>query len=256
MNRWSPALLAGLMLAAAAQDAGAADGLPFTMKVDRLPNGLQVVTAHTDTPGIISYFTIVRTGSRDEVEKGRSGYAHFFEHMMFRGTKQWSSQAYSAKLQAHGADGNAYTTWDYTAYHVTAPKAALADVITLESDRFRFLDYDEAAYRTEAGAVLGEYNLSFSDPGMKAWEVLGETAFTTHTYGHTTIGYGADVKAMPEGFEYARAFFKRHYTPDNTTIIVAGDVEPAEVLAAITKAYGDWTGTHDAPVVPAEPEQT
>jgi len=227
--------------------------LPFTPEVDKLPNGLTVVTVPTGAKGIIAYYTVVRTGSRDEVEKGHSGFAHFFEHMMFRGTKKYTTEKYSEILQRHGADDNAFTTDDFTCFTVVAPKAALADVIDIESDRFMHLDYAEEAFKTESKAVLGEYNKSYADPGMKMWEALSETAFTKHTYAHTTIGYIADIEKMPAYYKYSRAFFKRFYTPDNATVLVVGDISRAELLPAVTAAYGDWKGKRAEPKIPVEP---
>ncbi len=235
---------------------GLAGVLPFQPQVDRLDNGLTVVTVTTDAPGLLAYYTIVRTGSRDEVEAGRSGFAHFFEHMMFRGTERYPAAKYGKTLQSIGADNNAYTTGDYTAYHTVAPSSALAQIVDMEADRFQHLAYSEGDFKTEAGAVLGEYNKAVSSPWMKMWESLSETAFTAHTYRHTTLGYIADIKAMPEGFDYAKTFFKRHYVPSNTTLLVVGDVKRAEVLALAKKHYGAWKLEHDAPKVPAEPEQT
>ncbi len=230
--------------------------LPFTSTIDRLDNGLTVVTVPTAAEGIVAYYTVVRVGARDEVEAGRTGFAHFFEHMMFRGTERFSSHQWSAVMQGHGADTNAYTTADYTAYYAVAPKAALADLVDLEADRFRHLKYAEADFKTEAGAVLGEYNKSYSNPGMKLWEGLASTAFAKHTYGHTVIGYLDDVKAMPEGFDYSRSFFERFYTPDNTTLLVVGDVDRAELMTLVSAKYGGWAGKHHAPEVPVEPAQT
>lgn len=236
--------------------AAADRALPFTPAIDRLDNGLTVVTVKTSTPGIVAYYTVVRTGSRDEVEQGRSGYAHFFEHMMFRGTEATSPEQYNAVVQALGADGNAYTTDDYTAYYLVTPKRGLEAVIGLEADRFQHLKYAEEAFRTEAGAVLGEYNNSASDPREKMWEAGAALAFKAHTYGHTVIGYKADIEAMPDGFAYARDFFRRHYTPDNSTVLVIGDVDHAEVMRLVRAAYGAWTGKADAVEVPVEPPQT
>ncbi|MCB9537164.1 MAG: insulinase family protein [Myxococcales bacterium] len=248
-------LLAAAALAAA--PAAAADRvLPFEPAITRLDNGLTVVAIRTPAKGIVAYYSVVRTGARDEVEPGRSGYAHFFEHMMFRGTPTTSPAAYNAALQALGADANAYTTADYTAYYIVGPARGLDTMVALEADRFQHLQYDEADFRTEAGAVLGEYNKAFSNPAMKLWETLADLAFDVHTYGHTVIGYGDDVKAMPEGYAYARQFFERHYTPDNTTVLVIGDVQPADVVAKVKAAYGPWRGAHTAPAVPAEPPQT
>jgi zinc protease len=239
--------------AAPAASAGPTRALPFTPTVDKLPNGLTVVTVPTTARGIVAYYTVVRTGSRDEVEKGHSGFAHFFEHMMFRGTKKYSTEKYSEILQRHGADDNAFTTDDFTCYTIVAPKAALADIIDIESDRFMNLDYPEDDFKTESKAVLGEYNKNYSNPVEKMWETLSETAFAKHTYAHTTMGYLADIKAMPGYYKYSRDFFKRFYTPDNATVLVVGDVARDELLPAVEKAYGAWKGKRAEPKIPAEP---
>ncbi|MCA9546224.1 MAG: insulinase family protein [Myxococcales bacterium] len=230
--------------------------LPFAPQQSTLPNGLKVVTVKTDHAGLVMFYTVVRVGARDEVEAGRSGYAHFFEHMMFRGTPTVSPDEFSATLARHGADNNAYTTQDFTAYFTVGPKAALDDFMRLDADRFQHLAYDEASFKTEAGAVLGEYNKAYGSPQMKLYETLLATAFTTHTYRHSTIGFVDDIKAMPEGFDYARQFFQRFYTPDNCTVLVVGDVDHAEVLAKVQAAYGPWQGKRHASQIPAEPPQT
>ncbi len=225
-------------------------------EVSRLDNGLTIVTVPWQSPGIVAYYTLVRVGARDEVEKGHSGFAHLFEHMMFRGTERFPEKVYEERIQDLGADNNAYTTQDFTLYTVTAPASALAQVVELESDRFQRLKFDETVFRTETGAVLGEYNKSAASPFLKMWESLSEIAFTQHTYGHTTIGYLADVKAMPDKYEYARSFFRRFYTPDNCTLIVADDVKHAQLMELVKQHYGAWQGKRDEPAIPVEPEPT
>jgi len=203
---------------------------------------------------LVALYIVVQVGSRNEVEPGRSGFAHLFEHMMFRGTERFSESAYEDHMQSVGADNNAYTTQDFTLYTITAPSSALGQVVELEADRFQHLSYDERAFRTETGAVLGEYNKSAASPSQKMWETLSELAFKQHTYGHTTIGFLADIQTMPDKYEYSRAFFRRFYTPDNTTIVVAGEVDRPALLATIEKHYGGWRGKRDEPVIPLEPE--
>jgi zinc protease len=222
--------------------------------VSRLKNGLTVVSIPWRSPGICAYFTLVRVGARDEVEPGHSGFAHLFEHMMFRGTKRFPKDVYEQRVQDLGADNNAYTTQDFTLYTLTGPEAALGEMVELEADRFQNLAYDEASFRTETGAVLGEYNKSAASPSLKLWETLSELSFTQHTYGHTTIGYLADVLTMPDKFAYSQAFFRRFYTPDNTTIVVAGDVAHAAVRALVATHYGAWQGRRDQPLIATEPE--
>ncbi len=94
---------------------------PFPIEKTTLENGLTVISVPFDSPGIIAYYTVVRTGSRNEVEKGLSGFAHFFEHMMFRGTEKYPQDKYNDVLKALGADSNAFTTDDWTCYHMTIP---------------------------------------------------------------------------------------------------------------------------------------
>ena len=118
------------------------------------------------------------------------------------------------------------------------------------------LDYSEQAFRTEAGAILGEYAKSASSPSLLLEEKMQGTAYTKHTYRHTTLGFLGDVKAMPDGFAYSREFFERYYTPDDATLIVVGDFDHAAALAMIEKDYGTWKGkAHPAPI-PVEPPQT
>jgi zinc protease len=238
--------------------APSAPGLLFAHEpvVDRLDNGLTVVTLDFPSPGITAYFTLIRAGSRDEVEKGRSGYAHLFEHLMFRGTKNISAEDYEKRLQAMGADNNAFTTDDFTLYIPVVPKDALGELIAVEADRFQHLDVAPAAYKDETGAVLGEYNKDFSDPYLVMDEALREMAFKVHTYGHTTIGYRKDVEAMPNAYDYSKSFFSRYYTPDDATIFVVGDVDREKTLAAIRANYKDWSGHRAKPEIKVEPEQT
>ena len=143
-----------------------------------------------------------------------------------------------------------------TVYHLYGPAKALPTIIDYEADRFQHLDYTEEQFKTEAGAILGEYAKSASNPEMILDEKIAETAYTKHTYRHTVIGYLDDVKAMPSGFAYSREFFRRYYTPDNATVIVAGDFDKKETLAHLTKAYGAWKGKLDAAKIPVEPPQT
>src|SRR5438874_5946854 len=235
--------------------AAPAKAFPFPTDVQSLPNGLRLVLLPYDSPGLDAYSTLMRVGSRNEAEKGRSGYAHFFEHVMYRGTKKHSAEEYNATVTRLGLDTNAYTDLDLTVYHLYGPAKALPTIIEYESDRFQNLEYTEAQFKTEAGAILGEYAMSASDPEQKMLEVMQDTAFTRHTYKHTPIGFLDDIKAMPSGFEYSREFFRRYYTPDNATVVVAGDFDKADTLARLKSAYSGWKGKVDAAPIPREPRQ-
>ena len=139
---------------------------------------------------------------------------------------------------------------------MTVPATALAKVVEIESDRFRNLKYDEAGFQKEARAVLGEYNKNASSPFQLLNEAMQDTAYTTHTYKHTTIGFLADVKDMPNQYAYSKTFFDRWYRPENCTIVVAGDVDHEQLVKLVRQAYGTWPRGHASVTIPAEPPQT
>lgn len=250
-----PLAMSALLLALSAPTL-AQDVFPYRSQIDDFPNGLRLVTTPTSHPDLVTLYIVVGTGSRNEVEPGKSGFAHFFEHMMFRGSVNYTSAQRTALLKNIGADGNAYTTNDYTAYHLTFDKADLDLVLKLEADRFKHLSYELPAFRTEAMAVFGEYNKNSSSPVQKLFEVLQETAFDRHTYKHTTMGFLRDIVQMPRQFEYSREFYGRWYRPEHTTILLVGDVDPAVSRKLVTQYFADWErGTYTVNI-PAEPAQT
>jgi zinc protease len=250
-------LLALPILAAVSRPAAgkAGDAFPFPVQEKTLANGLRIFLVSYDSPGLVAYYSIVRTGSRNEVEPGKSGFAHFFEHMMFRGTDRYSQEAYNAVIKEMGADSNAFTSDDLTVYHILAGKAALPRIVEIEADRFQNLKYKEPDFQKEARAVLGEYNKNASNPVEKMVEALYENAFTTHTYRHTTMGFLKDIEAMPQQFAYSLQFFDRYYRPDNVTLLVVGDVDAEATYALVEKHYGGWKPGPKRPSVPVEPPQ-
>ena len=228
---------------------------PYRVHQTTLENGLRVVIVPYDSPGTVAFMTEVRTGSRDEVEPGHSGFAHFFEHMMFRGTDRYSEEAYNDILKRMGADSNAFTTDDRTVYYIVGPAAELETMMDIESDRFQHLEYGEDVFRREALAVLGEYNKNISNPFLPMYERLRALAFTKHTYGHTTMGYLEDIQAMPEYYDYSLSFFDRFYRPENAILLLVGDIDPEEAGALAEKYWGGWQPGYQAPTVATEPAQ-
>jgi zinc protease len=197
----------------------------------------------------------VRTGSRNEIEPGKSGFAHFFEHMMFRGSENYTPEQRDAVMKKAGAEVNAYTSDDRTVYHELFAKENLEDVLKAEADRFQRLKYPEPAFRTEALAVLGEYNKNNANPINKLFEVLREKAFDTHTYKHTTMGFLKDIEDMPNQYQYSLEFYNRYYRPEYVTILAVGDVKHENVKGLVQKHFGAWKrGNYNAPI-PAEPPQ-
>jgi zinc protease len=226
---------------------------PFPVTEKTLANGLKVIIVPTGFPNLVSLQIPVQTGSRNEVEAGKSGFAHFFEHIMFRGTKAYPAKEYQAILTKIGARQNAYTTDDYTNYHTTFAKDDLETMLKIEADRFMHLDYSEEDFKTEARAVLGEYNKNSASPFNKLEEVQHDAAFTAHTYKHTTMGFLRDIQDMPNQFAYSKQFFDRWYRPENATIIIAGDVEPEKAISLVEKYWNVWKSGKYHVDIPAEP---
>ena len=229
--------------------------LPYPIHQKKLANGLNIVTVPFDSPGLVAFYILVRVGSRDEVESGHTGFAHFFEHMMFRGTEKYPKEKYGDILKSTGASANANTSEDRTLYHMTGSSASLETMFELEADRFQNLKYSVQGFKTEAGAVKGEYTKNSASPYVQLDEKISEAAFRFHTYGHTTMGYFKDIVDMPNQYDYSMEFFNRFYRPEYCTIIVVGDVNAEQVNGLSQKYFGNWKpGTFVSKIEP-EPMQ-
>jgi zinc protease len=226
---------------------------PYT--IDDLPNGLRLVTVPTDYPNLVALYVVVSVGSRNEVEAGKSGFAHFFEHMMFRGSENYSPERREEIFKRAGAETNAYTTDDRTVYHATFSKEDLDEIMAAEADRFQRLKYTPEQFKTESKAVKGEYDKNSASPFTKMHEVLRETAFNKHTYAHTTMGYLKDIEDMPNQYEYSRQFFQRFYRPEYATVVIVGDITRERALDLTKKYWGGWQRGNYKADITAEPEQ-
>src|SRR5215470_2217667 len=231
-----------------AQPSGAAaaaskDVLPFKATETTLQNGLKVVVVPTGFPNLVSIQIPVQTGSRNEVEPGKSGFAHFFEHLMFRGTPKTPPEKYRQIMAKAGARDNASTGDDATHYYSTFAKEDLETILDVYADMFQNLSYPEADFKTEARAILGEYNKNSAEPLEKLFEVQRDHFYQAHTYKHTTMGFIKDIENMPNEYGYSKLFFERWYRPQFSTVIIAGDVTPERVLPLVEKYWGNWKGT-------------
>jgi zinc protease len=174
---------------------------------------------------------------------------------MFRGSKNFSADERDEILKRAGASSNASTWDDRTVYHEVFAKEDLDKIMEMEADRFQRLKYTQEQYKTEAGAVRGEYDKNSASPFSKLYEKLRETAFKKHTYAHTTMGYIKDIEDMPNQYDYSWQFYNRYYRPEYTTIVVVGDVQRDNVLAMVKKYFGDWKRGDYIPQIPSEPAQ-
>ena len=244
-------LLSAQTLSAETKPSG--DVLPFAATERTLPNGLKVIVVPTGLPNIVSLQIPVQTGWRNEVEPGRSGFAHFFEHVMFRGTPAFPPEKYQEVITKAGASSNASTSDDFTNYHTTFAKEDLESILRMEADRFQNLSYGEEAFKTESRAVLGEYNKNSANPIRKLFEVQRDKAFQAHTYKHTTMGFLADIEDMPNQYAYSKPFFDRWYRPERTTLLIVGDVKAEAVLPLVEKYWGGWKRGTFSVEIPKEP---
>jgi zinc protease len=229
--------------------------LPNKIYQYQLENGLKIVAVPFDSPGIASFYINVSVGSRNEVEKGVTGFAHFFEHMMFRGTDLYPQEKYREVLKSIGASANANTSNDRTRYHMTGNAEKLDLMFKIEADRFQNLNYSEHDFKAEAGAVKGEYTKNYASPYQQLFEGMRNIAFDVHTYKHTTMGFFDDIVDMPNQYEYSKKFFDRYYRPEYSTIVVVGDVEPESIKMLAQKYFGKWKPGKYTTEIPVEPTQ-
>jgi zinc protease len=242
-------------MGAAVLAAAPAKVFPYSYSQQDLPNGLRLVVVPNESSNVVATYIIVQTGSRNEVEPGHTGFAHLFEHLMFKGTEAWPEAKYTDALQHMGAVSNAYTTDDYTCFYTVFSKQDLPAVLAMEADRFQHLKFAEADFKTETLAVLGEYNKDASSPYSKLEETLGAAAFVRSPYQHPTMGFLKDVEDMPNQYAYSLKFFDRYYRPEYTTILIVGNVKPREVRELVDRSWGQWKRGVFVPQIPQEPTQ-
>ncbi|CAH9062971.1 hypothetical protein PSECIP111854_03131 [Pseudoalteromonas sp. CIP111854] len=223
--------------------------------LEELDNGLRVMVVKTDYPDVVSVQIPVSVGSRNEVEAGRTGFAHFFEHMMFKGSEKYPQDIYADILKNSGVDNRAYTTNDYTNYYLSFSKQHLDKVLEIEADIFQNLSYTEAQFRTEALTVKGEYLKNNANPIRQMLSTVRNEAFEKHTYKHTTMGFFEDIEAMPEQMSYGQTFFERFYNPEYVSLVIVGDVDPKSTMEMVKKHWGNWEKGDYVADIPQEPKQ-
>ncbi|MFN4170107.1 MAG: M16 family metallopeptidase, partial [Pseudorhodobacter sp.] len=247
LNRLWMSLTLALLLALPIP-ASAADVTRFT-----LPNGLEAVVIEDHRAPVVVHMMWYRTGAADE-PPGKSGIAHFLEHLMFKGTENMAPGEFSATVEAQGGDDNAFTSWDYTAYFQRVAADRLDLMMRMEADRMRGLILSEQDVETERGVILEERSQrTDSDPGSLFGEQRRAALYLNHPYAIPIIGWRHEIEAL--GREDALEFYRTFYAPNNAILIVAGDVTPDEVRALAETHYGPIEPTPDLPprVRPAEP---
>jgi zinc protease len=224
----------GLVLAALGPRLGAAAALDVSHFT--LGNGLEVVVIPDHRTPVVTHMVWYKVGSGDETA-GKSGLAHFLEHLMFKGTKKNPLGRYSQTVATIGGQENAFTTDDYTAYYQRVPRERLKTLMEFESDRMTGLVLTDEVVKPELQVVLEEQNMRVANnPGARLGEAMEAALYLNHPYGRPVIGWRHEIEQLNR--ESALAFYRRFYTPNNAVLVVAGDVTASEVRTLAEATYG------------------
>jgi zinc protease len=219
-----------------------------------LDNGLDVVVIPDRRVPVVTHMVWYRNGSADD-PLGRSGIAHFLEHLMFKGTDKHPAGEFSKVVSALGGQENAFTSFDYTAYFQRVAREHLKTMMAFESDRMTNLLLDDAVVAPERDVVLEERRMRVeTDPASQLSEAMAAALFVHHPYGIPIIGWMHEIEGLNR--EHALAYYRRFYTPENAILVVAGDVTADEVRHLADDTYGRIAPRGERPerFRPREPE--
>lgn len=228
--------------------------LRFEVEKYQLPNGLTVLLHEDHSVPLVSYHTWFRVGSKDE-EKGYTGIAHLFEHMMFKGTEKYSNKHYEKTVRENGANNNAFTSRDYTGYYINGPSSKLETFMDLESDRIEHLALTQANLDSEREVVKEERRFRVENRIMGLlFEKIYDVTYKISSYRWPVIGYMDDLNSIT--VEKAREFYKTFYAPNNAVLVIAGDFDSSKVKRLVQKYYGHMKSQEiKRPQVQTEPPQ-
>ena len=225
-----------LVILCAAGEAGMAAADPIKAETFDLSNGMKVVMIADHRVPIVTHMLWYRVGSADE-EPGKSGLAHFFEHLMFKGTKNNPGDAYARIIGRVGGELNAFTSYDYTAYYATVGTDSLERVMALEADRMVNLDLSEEHVEVERNVVIEERRMrTDNNPDALLNEQAMAALFLNHRYGVPVIGWMHEIQRWTR--DDALAFYRRWYAPNNAILVIAGDVTLDRVRSLAERHYG------------------
>jgi zinc protease len=248
------ALAMAVLLAPASQAAVRPPRLDYTMTT--LPNGLKVVFLEDHSTPIVHLQVWYHVGSKNE-RPGRTGFAHFFEHMMFKGSKNVEPEGHPSYISSVGGQSNAFTNEDATVFWETVPAQYLPLILWLEADRMASLKIEEKAFKNEREVVKEERRMRIENqPYGRLQEIIADQSFGVHPYKHPVIGSMKDLDAA--SVDDVREFFRTYYVPNNATAVLVGDFDSKEALALVTQYLGRVPAS-DKPVprdIPKEPPQT
>jgi zinc protease len=201
-----------------------------------LANGLEIVVVPDHRAPVVTHMIWYKVGAADETP-GKSGLAHFLEHLMFKGTAQNPNNRFSLAVAAIGGQENAFTSSDYTGFFQRVPREHLKEMMAFEADRITGLVLTDAVVRPELNVVLEEQNMRVANnPNSRLAEQIDAALYLNHPYGRPVIGWRPEIESLSR--DDALAFYRRFYTPNNAVVVVAGDVTAEEVKADAEETYG------------------
>jgi len=199
-------------------------------------NGVKLIVEEDHSAPVAMIQIWLKVGGRDELP-GKTGLAHVFEHMMFKGSKALAPGEYSKKISAMGGNDNAFTSHDFTAYFETVPASETYNVIEMEAERFANLKLRDKDFQKEIRVIMEERRMrTEDDPNSHMFEELSAAALRLHPYRNPVIGWMQDLKRLT--IEDVRAFYKKHYVPANVTVVVVGDVDFNAVKKRVDRTFG------------------
>src|SRR6478672_5874269 len=218
-----------------------------------LGNGLQVVVIPDHRTPVVTQMIWYKVGSADETP-GKSGLAHFLEHLMFKGTSKHPAGEFSETVLRIGGNENAFTSTDYTGYFQRVPREQLARMMEFEADRMTGLILKDENVLPERDVVLEEFNMRVANnPDARLTEQIMAALYLNHPYGRPVIGWRQEIEKLDR--EDALAFYKRFYAPNNAILIIAGDVDANDVRPMVEKFYGPVPAQPSIPVNRVRPQE-
>jgi zinc protease len=210
-----------------------------------LRNGMEVVVITDRRAPVVTHMVWYRVGAADE-PLGHSGIAHFFEHLMFKGTRTIAPGEFSRQIARNGGDDNASTSWDYTVYHERIARDRLDMVMRMEADRMRNLRYSDETFRSERDVIVEERRQRVdNNPGAVMGERMRAMLWPHHPYGVPVIGWLHEIETLDR--ESAEAFYQTWYAPNNAILVVAGDITAAELRPLAERHYARLRPTRNLP---------
>src|SRR3981189_3382689 len=212
-----------------------------------LGNGLQVVVIPDHRTPVVTQMIWYKVGSADETP-GKSGLAHFLEHLMFKGTSKHPAGEFSQTVLKIGGNENAFTSTDYTGYYQRVPREQLARMMEFEADRMTGLILKDENVLPERDVVLEEFNMRVANnPDARLSEQMMAALYLNHPYGRPIIGWHQEIEKLDR--EDALAFYKRFYAPNNATLEIAGDVDAKDAPPMVERPVGEASAQ---PAIPAQ----